>query len=245
MIRIDGRTQGQIRDVKITPDYLKDADGSVLIEVGHTKVICTASISNKVPNWISIPGQGWLTAEYSMLPCSSNVRIVRESVRGRIGGRTHEIQRLIGRSLRSVLQLERLGEKTVMIDCDVIQADGGTRTASISGAFVALVLAMKRLKRNNKIGKLFINDFLAAVSVGIVEKKPVLDLCYLEDAQAEVDMNVVMTGSGKFVEVQGTAEGTPFDDAEMNSLIELAKSGIEKMFSVQKEILQIDSFENE
>lgn len=245
MIRIDGRMPEQMRAVKITPQYLKFAEGSVLIEVGDTKVICTATIENKVPAWMTAQGQGWITAEYSMLPRSSKMRITREASRGKIGGRTCEIQRLIGRSLRSIVNLESLGEKTIIIDCDVVQADGGTRTASITGSFVALVLALQKLKRENKIGKLFIKDFLAATSVGIVENSPVLDLCYLEDAQAQVDMNIVMTGSGKFAEVQGTAEKEPFDYSQMNSLLTLAQSGIEQLISVQKNILGIDSFTNE
>lgn len=245
MLRIDGREPQQLREVKITPNYLKHADGSVFIEVGETKVICTAVITNKTPNWMTTPGQGWITAEYSMLPCSSSSRIVREAYKGKIGGRTHEIQRLIGRALRPIVNLDGLGEKTILIDCDVIQADGGTRTASITGSFIALVLALQKQKKENKIGKLFIKDFVAATSVGIVEETPVLDLCYLEDAQADVDMNIVMTGSQKFVEIQGTAEGNPFDFAQMNDLLQLAKDGINQLITIQKNILQIDSFEND
>ena len=209
-MRPDGRKPKQIRKVKITRNYVNQAEGSVLIEVGDTRVICTASVEDKVPGFLKDSKQGWVTAEYSMLPRSTNVRTGRESSRGKVGGRTHEIQRLIGRALRSVVDLTALNGMTIWIDCDVIQADGGTRTASITGSFVALYDAMNFLKAHNKIEKIPINNFLAAVSVGIFENEVILDLNYEEDFKAEVDMNIVMTADEKFVEIQGTAEENPF-----------------------------------
>ncbi len=237
-MRSDGRAWDEMRPVKITKNYLKYAEGSVLIEVGDTKVICTASEEKKVPSFLSGSGKGWITAEYGMLPRSSKVRIVRESSRGKMAGRTQEIQRLIGRSLRAVVNLRGLGERTIWIDCDVIQADGGTRTASITGGFVALSLTLIRLKKEKKIGKIpLIKDFVAATSVGIGKGKPLLDLSYKEDSQAGVDMNVVMTGRGHFIEVQGTAEEKPFTRGEMDELLALANKGIKELIAVQKEII--------
>jgi ribonuclease PH len=241
-MRVDGRAPDEMRPIKVVPGYLKYAEGSLLIEMGETRVICSASVDNKVPPHLKETGQGWITAEYAMLPRASKHRIVRDSIRGSIAGRSYEIQRLIGRSLRAVVDLQKLGERTIIIDCDVIQADGGTRCAAITGAFIALVLALQRLRDEKKIGQLLAKDFVAATSVGIVEGRPVLDLCYLEDAQAEVDMNIVMTGSGKFVEIQGTAESAPFDAAAMNQMLDLARKGIMQLVQIQKEILKIESF---
>lgn len=236
-MRKDGRRAEEMRPVKITRPYLKHPEGSVLIEIGDTKVICTATIEEKVPQWLKGRGQGWVTAEYSMLPRSSATRIVREASTGKIGGRTHEIQRLIGRSLRSVVDMKGFGERTIWIDCDVIQADGGTRTASITGAFIALTDALTFMKERGIVGKLPLRDFVAAVSVGMVEGEAVLDLNYEEDSSAEVDMNMVMTGKGAFVEVQGTAETVPFTRAEMESMTSLAETGIKELISKQKEIV--------
>jgi len=236
-MRADGRKERQLRAVVITPGYIKHADGSVLIEVGDTRVICTAKLEDKVPPFLRNSGKGWITAEYGMLPSSSQVRISRESARGRIGGRTHEIQRLIGRSLRAIADLAQLGEKTVWIDCDVIQADGGTRTASITGAYVALVDASRRWMKQGTIRKDPIKDSVAAVSVGIIDGKVLLDLTYEEDSRAEVDMNFVMTGSGKFVEVQGTAESAPFTKSRLDRMAETAEHGIRELLKVQKKVL--------
>jgi ribonuclease PH len=237
-MRPDKRKADELRKTRIRRHYIKAAEGSVLIEVGGTKVICNASIENRVPPFLRDKGQGWVTAEYSMLPRSTFTRTSRESSRGRIGGRTHEIQRLIGRSMRSVVDLEALGEITIWLDCDVIQADGGTRTASITGAFVALKDAVAYALRNGLIENDPIKDYVAAVSVGIVDGEPRLDLSYAEDSKAEVDMNVVMTGSGKFIEVQGTAETEPFGSGEFNKLIKLAKSGINEIVTIQKKVLK-------
>ncbi|NOX96836.1 MAG: ribonuclease PH [Nitrospirae bacterium] len=237
-MRSDGRLLDQMRPVKITENYLKHAEGSVLIEVGDTKVICTASEEDKIPSFLAGTGQGWITAEYGMLPRSSGTRIARESSRGKVAGRTQEIQRLIGRSLRAVVDLPRLGERTIWIDCDVIQADGGTRTASITGGFLALSLALGRLRKEGKIKDVPLKDFVAATSVGMWKGNPLLDLSYEEDSRAEVDMNVVMTGRGRFVEVQGTAEEKPFSQGEMDKLLFLAKKGIEELIAVQKEIIK-------
>lgn len=236
-MRADGRKERQLRAVVITPGYIKHADGSVLIEVGDTRVICTAKLEDKVPPFLRHSGKGWITAEYGMLPASSQVRISRESARGRIGGRTHEIQRLIGRSLRAIADLEQLGEKTVWIDCDVIQADGGTRTASITGAYVALAHASRRWMEQGTIRKDPIKDSVAAVSVGIVGGKVLLDLTYEEDSRAEVDMNFVMTGSGKFVEVQGTAESAPFTKSRLDRMAEIAQQGIRELLKIQNKVL--------
>ena len=237
MTRIDGRKNDELRHLKMHRNYIKYAEGSVLIEVGDTKVICTATIEEKVPPHLKDKNKGWVTAEYAMLPRSAHSRIVRESARGKIGGRTHEIQRLIGRALRSVVDLEMLGERSVWIDCDVIQADGGTRTASITGSFIALVDAMKFALKNGMIAEMPVRDYLAAVSVGIVNEEPVIDLNYAEDSTAEVDMNIVMTGKGRFVEVQGTAEGSPFSKAQMEGLITLAKHGIEEIVGIQRRLI--------
>lgn len=238
-MRTDGRKERQLRPIVITPGYIKPADGSVLIEVGDTRVICTAKLEDRVPPFLRNSGKGWITAEYGMLPSSSQVRISREAARGKIGGRTHEIQRLIGRSLRAIAGLEVLGEKTVWIDCDVIQADGGTRTASITGAYVALVEASRRWIKQGAIQRNPIKDSVAAVSVGIVKGKALLDLTYEEDSQAEVDMNFVMTGSGKFVEVQGTAESAPFTKKGLERMAEIAQQGIRELLKVQKKVLAV------
>ncbi len=236
-MRTDGRKEKELRPIVITPSYIKHADGSVLIEVGDTRVICTAKLEDRVPPFLRNSGKGWITAEYGMLPSSSQVRISREAARGRIGGRTHEIQRLIGRSLRAIANLEGLGERTVWIDCDVIQADGGTRTASITGAYVALVEASRRWVKQGAIQKNPIKDSVAAVSVGIVNGKALLDLTYKEDSQAEVDMNFVMTGSAKFVEVQGTAESAPFTKKGLDRMAEIAQQGIRELLKAQKKVL--------
>jgi ribonuclease PH len=236
-MRSDGRKPKELRPLKITPSYLKTADGSVLIEVGDTKVICTAKLEERVPQFLRNSGKGWITAEYGMLPGSSEARIGREAARGKIGGRTHEIQRLIGRSLRAVADLRKLGEKTIWIDCDVIQADGGTRTASITGAYVALVEAVRRWLGRGIISEDPIKDAVAAVSIGIVEGKIFLDLAYEEDSRADVDMNFVMTGSGKFIEVQGTAESVPFTKKQMERMTETAQNGIRELLKAQKQVL--------
>lgn len=236
-MRPDGRKNNELRNITITRNFLKTAEGSVLIAFGDTKVICTASIEEKVPAFLKDRNRGWVTAEYGMLPKSTPTRIVRESATGRIGGRTHEIQRLIGRVLRSVVDLETIGERTVWIDCDVIQADGGTRTAAITGAFICLADILGYALRNGLIEKNPIKDYLAAISVGIIDGEPRLDLCYTEDSAAEVDMNVVMTGSGKFVELQGTAEGSPFGKENLQALISLAEEGIKDLIAIQKEHL--------
>ncbi|HEX2385512.1 MAG TPA: ribonuclease PH [Candidatus Binatia bacterium] len=236
-MRSDGRKDKQLRPLAITPDYIKHADGSVLIEVGATRVICTAKLEDRTPPFLRGTGKGWITAEYGMLPSSSGTRIARESSRGKVGGRTHEIQRLIGRSLRSVADMSLLGERTVWIDCDVIQADGGTRTASITGAFVALALAERRWLAAGGIKKPLLNDAVAAVSVGVVDGRVLLDLNYDEDSRAEVDMNIVMTASGKFIEVQGTAEHAPFTKSKLDRLTDTAAQGIKDLLKAQKGIL--------
>ncbi len=237
MIRNDGRSPQQLRPVSIKKNFIKHAEGSVLIEVGNTKVICNASVDEKVPPFLRDSNHGWVTAEYSMLPRATHSRTPRESSRGKVSGRTQEIQRLIGRSLRSVIDMEKLGERTIWIDCDVIQADGGTRTASITGAFVALCLALKTLKKNQKIESIPIKDFVAATSVGIFEGNKILDLDYSEDSIAEVDMNIVKTGKGKFVEIQGTAERDPFGKKEMESMLTLANKGIQELIEIQKKVI--------
>ena len=236
-MRHDGRKKNQLRPLKITRNFIKYAEGSVLIEMGETKVICTATVEERVPPFLRDQKKGWVTAEYAMIPRSSQERIARESARGKIGGRTHEIQRLVGRSLRAVTDTTALGERTIWIDCDVIQADGGTRTASITGSFIALVDALRYLQKGGKISILPVRDFLAAISVGKVNGELLLDLNYPEDSKAEVDMNVVMTGSGKMVEVQGTAEQAPFDKKELDQLIRLASSGIKKLVTSQRKLL--------
>ena len=237
VFRSDNRTLEQMRTVNITPDFISTAEGSALIEIGNTRVICTASVEETVPAWMRNSGKGWITSEYGMLPRSTLTRTARESARGRIGGRTHEIQRLIGRSLRAVVDLRRLGERTIWIDCDVIQADGGTRTASVTGAFVALGLAIAKLVEAGTLTSAPIGDFLAATSVGIVDGEIMLDLSYEEDSRAEVDMNVVMTGGKKMVEVQATAEQRPFYDAQLKRLIELARHGVESLIAKQRAVL--------
>lgn len=231
--RVDGRVPNQLRPVKIVPDYLKFAEGSVLIRVGDTRVICAATIEDRVPGWMRGKGAGWITAEYSMLPRAGTERSQREAARGRIGGRTHEIQRLIGRSLRGVIDLPRLGERTITLDCDVIQADGGTRTASITGAYVALARALKRYG----MGHLLTNQ-VAAVSVGVHSSQLLLDLNYAEDSTAEVDFNVVMTDDERFVEVQGTAEHRSFSREQMDQMVELAAGGIRQLFALQREAIE-------
>jgi ribonuclease PH len=236
-MRIDGRADHQMRRVRIVREYNKFAEGSCLIEIGDTRIICTATVEDKVPPFLKDSGQGWVTAEYGMLPRSTKSRMLRESAQGRVGGRTHEIQRLVGRSLRAVTDLESLGERTIWIDCDVIQADGGTRTAAITGAFVALSDAMARIREAGLVKKMGLKDFVAAISVGFVDGRILLDLCYAEDSTAQVDMNVVMTGSGKFVEIQGTAEETPFDKELTDKMLSVAASGIQALISLQKKVL--------
>lgn len=238
MTRPNDRKNDQMRPVNIIPGFIKHPDGSVLIEAGDTRVICTAIVEEKVPPFLKGSGTGWVTAEYSLLPGSTNTRTPREAARGRISGRTSEIQRLIGRSLRAVVDFKALGERTVWIDCDVIQADGGTRTASITGSFVALYLALAKLRERGVIAELPILDHVAAISVGLVDDVPLLDLEYVEDSRAEVDMNVVMTGRGSFVEIQGTAEGRPFTDEEHAILISLARQGIMDLVQLQKEAVK-------
>lgn len=237
MERKSGRKPDELRPIKITNHYLKSATGSVLVEFGNTKVICAASLDDKSAPFLKNTGRGWLTAEYSMLPMSTQTRTARESARGKLGGRTHEIQRMIGRSLRAVTDLTAFGEKTIYLDCDVIQADGGTRTASVTGAFVALVDLFKKMRENGVIKEIPVNDFLSAVSVGIVDNQVMLDLEYEEDSRAEVDMNFVMTGSGLFIEVQGTAERVPFSREQMTMMTELAESGIRQIIQRQKAIV--------
>jgi len=236
--RADGRDPQTLRPIKITRNYLKHAEGSVLIEMGDTKVICTASVEERVPPFLRNTGKGWITAEYSMLPRSTHTRTVRDSLTGRGSGRSFEIQRLIGRSLRSVTDLSGFGERTIWIDCDVIQADGGTRAASITGAYVALVDAFRRIVDNGIIKKVPIKDSVAAISVGKVEGKILLDLNYNEDSSAEVDMNVVMTGQGRFVEIQGTAEEAAFTKRELDELTKIAHQGIRELTKIQKKSLE-------
>lgn len=237
MARIDGRRPDELRPIKITRNFTKYAEGSVLIETGETKVICNASVEDRVPGWLRGQNQGWITAEYSMLPRSTHSRSTREAARGKLGGRTMEIQRLIGRALRSVVDLKKLGEHTIWFDCDVIQADGGTRTASITGAFVAMVDAIHWMIEKGKIKESPIYSHLAATSVGIVDGTPILDLCYEEDSSAQVDMNVVMTGDGKIIELQGTGEESPFTREQLNQLYSLGEKGVLELVEHQKEAL--------
>ncbi|MBM7631754.1 ribonuclease PH [Geomicrobium sediminis] len=240
MERTDGRTTNQIRPTTIETNYIKHPEGSVLISVGDTKVICSASIEERVPPFLRGQGKGWITAEYSMLPRATEQRNIRESSKGKVTGRTMEIQRLIGRSLRAVLDLEALGERTVWVDCDVIQADGGTRTASITGAYVATALALTKLVNEKKIEKLPLQDSLAAISVGLdSERNVLLDLCYEEDSAANVDLNVIMTGSGEFVELQGTGEEATFTHQELLSMLASADSGIKELIAIQQQVLQL------
>lgn len=239
-MRPDGRQDNEIREVKITRNFISTAEGSVLIELGNTRVICNATIEERVPPFLKDQNKGWITAEYSMLPRATQVRTSRESSVGRVSGRTHEIQRLIGRSLRSVVDLERIGQRTIWIDCDVIQADGGTRTAAITGAFLCLCDAIGRAMEKGSISGNPLRDYLAAVSVGVVRGVPLLDLCYQEDSSADVDMNIIMTGRGDIVEIQGTAEGSPFPVATLDSLIGLAQTGISRLVSLQKDLLGLN-----
>ncbi len=239
MARPKDRANDQMRAIKIIPGFQKYPDGSVLIETGDTRVMCSAMVEEKVPPFLRGKGSGWVTAEYSLLPSSTATRTQREASRGRISGRTSEIQRLIGRSLRAVVDLTAMGERTLWIDCDVLQADGGTRTAAITGSFVALYLAFKKLKEKGIIETIPVKDFVAAISVGIVNAIPVLDLEFVEDSQADVDMNVVMTGNGDFIEIQGTAEGCVFNRAELDQLLELAGKGIRELIALEKNILEV------
>jgi ribonuclease PH len=237
MNRLDARSPGQLRPIVLTPHVQMHAEGSILIEAGQTRIICATSVEDRVPPFLRGSGKGWVTAEYGMLPRATTTRTTRESSTGRVGGRTQEIQRLIGRSLRSVVKLESLGERTIWIDCDVIQADGGTRTASITGAFIAMALAMDKLRDQGVIPRIPVTDYVAAISVGLVDGTPLLDLAYEEDSRAEVDMNVVKTGGGRFVEVQGTAEGTPFSQESLDRLLELASQGITELVARQRELV--------
>jgi ribonuclease PH len=236
--RLDGRSPNQLRPVQITPDYVRTAEGSVLFEAGNTRVLCAATVEDSVPSFLRNTGKGWVTAEYSMLPRSTVTRTPREVMKGRPSGRTLEIQRLIGRSLRTVVNLDALGERTVIVDCDVLQADGGTRTASITGAWIALALAIGRMVRFGTLKRNPILDQVAAVSVGISAGTALLDLNYEEDSHADVDMNVVLTGGGRYVEVQGTGERTAFDDEQMTGMLSLARSGISELLALQKNALQ-------
>ncbi len=235
-MRANGRKWDEMREIKITRDFLQHPDGSVLVEIGNTRVICTASLEDSVPPFLRNSGRGWLTAEYSMLPMSTPTRNIRESVRGRIGGRTHEIQRLIGRSLRAVTDLNSFGERTMYIDCDVIQADGGTRTASITGAFIAMMDAFRKLKEDGIVEKVPVKDFVSAISVGVVNGDILLDLAYEEDSTADVDMNFVMTRGGQFIEVQGTAEQAPFSRDLLDKMVDVATRGILELTEKQIEI---------
>ena len=236
-MRSDNRPANQLRDTTITPEYLMHAEGSVLISAGNTKVICTASVEDRVPGFLRNTGKGWVTAEYGMLPRATSTRMQREASAGKVGGRTQEIQRLIGRSLRSVTNLPALGERTVWIDCDVIQADGGTRTASITGAFVALALALEKMRERDMIRTIPLSDYVAATSVGVVDGEPLLDLAYDDDSRADVDMNIVKTGDGRFIEVQGTAEAIPFGRDALDTLLDLADQGIKQLVEKQKAIV--------
>src|SRR5262245_40834497 len=236
-MRADGRLAEQLRPTRITPNYLIHAEGSVLVEAGRTRVICTASVEDRVPPFRRNTGKGWVTAEYGMLPRATTTRMQRESTAGRVGGRTQEIQRLIGRSLRAVTRTEELGERTITLDCDVIQADGGTRTAAISGAFVALLLALQRLREQDALRTMPVTDYVAATSVGIVDGTPMLDLAYAEDSTAEVDMNIVKTGGGLYIEVQGTAEALPFGRESLNRLLDLGDTGGRQLIAIQRNLV--------
>jgi ribonuclease PH len=233
-MRSDGRLDEQLRPTRITPHFSMHAEGSVLVESGKTKVICTASVEERVPPFRRNSGKGWVTAEYGMLPRATTTRMQREASQGRVGGRTQEIQRLIGRSLRAVTKMEELGERTITLDCDVIQADGGTRTASITGAFVALVLALGKMREQDLIRTMPVQDYVAATSVGIVDGMPMLDLAYIEDSKADVDMNIVKTGAGLYIEVQGTAEAMPFGRELLNKLLDLGDTGIRQLIALQR-----------
>jgi ribonuclease PH len=235
--RTDGRAADELRAVRLTPEYVPYAEGSVLIEMGQTRVICSASVDERVPPFLRNKGQGWVTAEYAMLPRATQQRTPRETGRGGASGRTHEIQRLIGRSLRAISDTTVLGERTITLDCDVLQADGGTRTAAITGAYVALALANEKLLKSNKISRTLLTGEVAAISVGIVGNVPMLDLKYDEDSRAEVDMNVICTGDGRFIEVQGTAERQPFSQTQLDALLALAARGIKTLVNIQRETL--------
>jgi ribonuclease PH len=237
MKRVDGREPAELRPVKIQPGFQRNAEGSALITVGGTTVLCAASIEEKVPQFLRNTGKGWVTAEYGMLPRSTNTRMQRESTAGKVGGRTHEIQRLIGRSLRAVTDTNGFGERTVWVDCDVLEADGGTRTAAITGAFVALALAFEKLRAAGRIARVPLIDHVAAISVGVVDGATLLDLCYQEDSRAEVDMNLITTGSGKIVEIQGTAEGAPFSFHRLDEMGSAARAGIRELVALQAEAL--------
>ena len=239
MKRIDQRQPAELRQIRLATDYLLTAEGSVLIECGHTRVLCAASVDDSVPAWMRNSGKGWVTAEYAMLPRATAQRTAREVNKGKPSGRTHEIQRLIGRSLRAVVDAPKLGERMITVDCDVIQADGGTRTTAITGAFIALAIAIRKLLDFGTLKQNPLRDYLAATSVGIVQGVPMLDLCYEEDSKAEVDMNVVMTGAGKFVEVQSTAEQVPFDDEQLAAMMALAKDGIRQLVELQRGVVKL------
>ncbi|MDD3905839.1 MAG: ribonuclease PH [Candidatus Omnitrophica bacterium] len=238
MTRPDGRKSNELRHLKITKDYIKYAEGSCLIELGDTKVITTATIENTVPSFLKGKGTGWITAEYGMIPRSCRTRVQREAAKGKLGGRTMEIQRLIGRSMRSVADMAKIGERTLWIDCDVIQADGGTRCASITGSFISVILALEKMRAQNLIKEIPVSDYVAAISVGMMDGKPILDLNYDEDSNADVDMNIIMTGDGKFIEIQGTAEKEPFSKEDMNKLLALAKEGVDDLIAAQKKVLK-------
>ncbi|MES1258471.1 MAG: ribonuclease PH [Acidobacteriota bacterium] len=237
-MRPDGRTASELRPVEITPGYLKTAEGSVLITVGNTHVLCAASVESSVPPFLRNTGKGWVTAEYSMLPRATSTRTPREVTKGRPSGRTHEIQRLIGRSLRSVIDLEALGERSIILDCDVLQADGGTRVASITGAYVALAIAVKQMVTYKMVHRSPLIGAVAAISVGILKGEPILDLCYEEDSRAEVDANIVMTDTGRFVEFQATAEHKSFDDLQMDQMRVLARAGVADLIALQKRVIE-------
>jgi len=237
--RIDGRATNQLRPVEIKRNYLRHAEGSALITMGGTTVLCSASVDEYVPSFLKGSGKGWVTAEYGMLPRSTNTRVSRDGRRGSISGRTQEIQRLIGRSLRAVFDLDSLGERSILIDCDVLEADGGTRTASITGSYVALYDAVRWLQSRDLVDSSLIKDSVAAISVGIIDGTPMLDLCYAEDSNADVDMNIVMTGSGAMVEIQGTAEQNPFTTDQLNTMLDLGRQGIEQLVTMQKQVLEI------
>lgn len=238
MIRQDGRRNNELRELKLTKNYIKYAEGSCLVELGNTKVIATASVEDGVPPFLRNSGNGWVTGEYGMIPRSCRSRVPREASKGRLGGRTHEIQRLIGRSLRTVTDMTKLGERTIWLDCDVIQGDGGTRCASISGSFVALALALDKMRKDGLIKNIPLSDYVAAISVGMINGETVLDLDYDEDSKGEVDMNIVMTAKGKFIEVQGTAEKEPFNKGELDKLASLAEKGIQEIITAQKKVLK-------
>ena len=239
MKRNDGRKNKDLRKIKITPNFMEFAEGSCLFEIGNTKVVCTASVEEGVPRFLRGKDSGWVTAEYGMLPRSCNTRIAREASRGKLGGRTQEIQRLIGRSLRSIVDLKKIGERTIWMDADVIQGDGGTRCASITGCFISLGLALKKMKKNDLIDEIPLSDYVAAISVGVVDEEERLDLNYEEDSKASVDMNIVMTGKGKLIEIQGTAEKEPFSVKEMNNLVNLANVGMKNIFKQEKKVLSL------